>query len=347
MSLLHPHQDAQPSMLPLDEWPEQPVFASLDLGTNNCRMMIARLEGERVRVLDEFSRAVCLGEGLSKREELQEDAMQRTMEALQECALRIKTHHVTESRLIATEACRKATNGQHFLKRIKKETGLDLKILSHKDEAVLAFFGCAPLLDEQTDYGVMLDIGGGSTEILLVNIQQPLEPKISGWQSFPFGVMTLSEQEQADDMNASRFNALVDELIPGFAAFAEEHHLLELSQNYRMQMVGCSGTVTTLGCIHRQLDRFDRQQIDGLTLDQQQIRSAIQTIRRMSSAQRAQHPCIGADRAPYILAGSAILTAAVQALNMPQITVTGRGVREGIIFSIVKKYLHRDDQSHA
>lgn len=324
---------------PVRETGEHKIFAALDLGTNNCRLMIARPDNNRLKVIDSFSQIVRLGEGMSSSGVLSENAMTRTITALRQCADKLKNHQITEGHFIATEACRRASNGKDFLARVKDETGLNLTIIPEKDEAVLAFLGCAPLLDSETDYAMMVDVGGGSTELMLVDMRDILNPQTVRIQSLPIGVMTVAEEYGTHEMNTDGYRDMVLELAAMFADFADSCRWMELKRDNYMQMICCSGTVTTLGALYKNLPRYDRREVDGLKIPRTGLQNIIEKAIAMSPGERAENPCIGRDRADFLLAGCGILDAACRMMPLPAITVADRGVREGILLSLFQKHI--------
>jgi exopolyphosphatase/guanosine-5'-triphosphate,3'-diphosphate pyrophosphatase len=316
------------------------VYAALDLGTNNCRLMVAKEERGRLKVIDSYSEIVRLGEGLSHSGTLSPEAMERTLSALKHCAEKLGGYTVVDSHFVATEACRRAGNGADFIRRVKEETGLHLNIIGHKDEAVLAFMGCSPLLDSATDYCLMLDIGGGSTEMMLVDMRDVLAPRVVGWESFPVGVMSAAEQYDARRIEAPRYRELLEELRGPFQGFTQKHSFQELMQQGHVQMICCSGTVTTLGAIYKQLPRYDRRQVDGMRMDMPELQRVIHDLLQLPFHELQANPCIGHERADFLMAGCSILQAACEATAMHAITIADRGVREGILLSLFQKNFH-------
>jgi exopolyphosphatase / guanosine-5'-triphosphate,3'-diphosphate pyrophosphatase len=150
-------------------------IAALDLGTNNCRFLVAEPVDDGFEVVDSFSRITRLGEGLALTGRLGEAAIARTIMALAVCQRVINRNHVAELRCVATEACRRAINGAAFIERVEREIGIRLEIVTQDEEARLALLGCLPLIDEAADQLLMVDIGGGSTEI--VWFDAPIGPR--------------------------------------------------------------------------------------------------------------------------------------------------------------------------
>lgn len=321
------------------ELPDSKVFAALDLGTNNCRLMIARPDNQRLKVIDSFSQIVRLGEGVQDSGKLSEAAIERTMAALRQCADKLKNHTVTEGHFVATEACRRAANGKEFVARVKEETGITLTIIPEKDEAVLAFLGCSPLLDSETDFAMMVDIGGGSTELMLVDMRDMLSPQTVRLQSLQMGVMTVAEREHTHNMGARDYREMVLKLAAEFSDFAAGCNWHELSREHHVQMICCSGTVTTLGALYKKLPRYDRREVDGLKIPVNGLHQIIEKVSNMLPEERAANPCIGKDRADFLMAGCGILDAACRVMPLANITVADRGVREGILLSLFQKHI--------
>ncbi len=244
------------------------VYAAIDLGTNNCRLLIAHPTADRFRVIDAFSRIVRLGEGLGASGRLSEAAMARTLDALKVCAGKMRRRRVTRVRAVATEACRRAGNCDAFLARVARETGIELEIISNGEEANLAIHGCAPLLDRKISNALVFDIGGGSTEFGWMRVPRALgaggrvaAPIARGWHSILIGVATLAERHGGRRVTPRTYETMVEEVGAAIAPFEAEHHLNALVEDGRLQMLGTSGTVTTLCGVHLQLPRYDRARV--------------------------------------------------------------------------------------
>ncbi len=320
----------------------QPVFAALDLGTNNCRLLIATPQGEdnngvkgRLRILDSFSRVVRLGETVSETGRLSHDAMERTMSALRVCQKKINRYNLTDGRFVATEACRRAANGREFLDAVKNEIGMEIDIISTEDEAKLAFTGCASLLTGESQKAVVFDIGGGSTELMWVDVENG--KTITDWLSVGFGVMNLSDKFGGSNLADIAFDDMVETLVDRLEQFDLNNRISHTIDGSNVQLLSTSGTVTTLAAIHLDLPRYDRARIDGITLSVADIRATIKRLLNMKQYERFNHPCIGADRADFILSGCAIFEAISSLWPAQNITIADRGVREGIILSLLEK----------
>ena len=310
------------------------VYAALDLGTNNCRLLVARATGEGFRVIDAFSRIVRLGEGVSATGRLSEEAMERTIEALRVCAAKMRRRKVTRARNVATEACRRAANGAEFLRRARAETGLHLDVITSGEEARLAVAGCASLLAPDAARALVFDIGGGSTELMWLGRDAGRRPQLDSWVSLPAGVVTLAERYGGREVSPEAFEAMVDHVADALAPFAAQNAMPP--EATQMQMLGTSGTVTTLAGVHLELARYDRARVDGLWLDFGAANAVARRLRGMTYEQRASHPCIGRERADLVIAGCAILEAIRRAWPMKMLRVADRGVREGVLLSLMR-----------
>jgi exopolyphosphatase / guanosine-5'-triphosphate,3'-diphosphate pyrophosphatase len=322
------------------------VFAALDLGTNNCRLLVARpsapsSQGPSFRVIDAFSRVVRLGDRLALTGELALSAMDRTVEALQVCATKLRRRGVTSFRGVATEACRRARNGGAFVARIAAETGLSLEIIEAREEAVLALTGCAPLLDPTVPYALLFDIGGGSTEVTFLRRDAAAGESYGGWHlvdslSLGVGVVVLGERLGHDVVAPEAYDAQIDETAAGLAAFEAAHGIGAKLADGQLQMLGTSGTITTLSGIHMNLPRYDRTLVDGSSIDLTTIRGICASLRLLDRAGRAANPCIGFERADLVLAGCAILEGILKVWPVPRLRVADRGLREGILLNLMR-----------
>ena len=303
-----------------------PALAALDLGTNNCRLLVARPQADGFDVIDSFSRIVRLGEGLAASGRLRERAMARTIAALRVCARIMARHQVRDARCVATEACRRAVNGAEFLARVRRATGIELEVLAHEQEARLALLGCLPLIERSAGPALLVDIGGGSTEILWLDGSRSAvcDPHSV---SLPIGVVALSEAFTSEPDPAT-FEAMVRHVR---AAIDDARQVGIDLDRPPVQLVGTSGTITTLAAVYLKLRRYDRRKIDGLVLDRAAIAGVSQSLRGMSNAGRAAHPCIGPGRADLVVAGCAILESILRTWPATVLRVADRGLREGIL----------------
>lgn len=315
------------------------TYAALDLGTNNCRLLIARPAGDGFRVVDAFSRIVRLGEGVSLTGRLSEAAVDRALAALAICRSKMRNRGVARARLIATEACRAAENGEEFRKRVIDELDLELEVIDRETEACLAATGCTPLIDPQAEGVVLFDIGGGSSELVRLDKSQrsrrgPPLPQIKGWVSLPTGVVTLAERHGGIDVTRDSYEAMVQEVYALIAPFRREHGTEGLPG---IHMLGTSGTVTTIAGVHLDLKRYDRSRVDGCWMSKQEIDSVVDRLLAMSYDERVASPCIGAERADLVLAGCAILEAIRRAFPCQRLRVADRGLREGMLVQMMRE----------
>jgi exopolyphosphatase/guanosine-5'-triphosphate,3'-diphosphate pyrophosphatase len=318
--------------------PQHAHYGALDLGTNNCRLLVAAPTHDSFRVVDAFSRIVRLGEGLSRTGELSEAAQDRAIAALKICAAKLETKKVTRTRLIATEACRGARNGPDFLDRVGRETGLQLEIVNRETEAKLAANSCAPLLDRNASGAILFDIGGGSSELAWlgkaddVDGGPPLAP-VQEWDSMPLGVVTLAERFGGENVTPEIFSAMVEDVLPRVKAFAAKASGIANGEIY---LLGTSGTVTTLAGIHLELPRYDRRRVDGIWLTKAQVTKVVDQLCATSYQDRVANPCIGAQRADLVLAGCAILEAIRRVFPCERLRVADRGLREGMLVELMR-----------
>ena len=310
------------------------AYAALDLGTNNCRLLVAKPMNGGFKVIDAFSRIVRLGEGLERDGRLNDAAMDRTIDALKVCALKMRRRRVIRARNVATEACRRAGNCDLFLARVRSETGLEIEIISADEEAKLAVAGCAPLIDREVSHALVFDIGGGSTELMWVRRQDGAAAVIAS-ASLPFGVINLSEAHGADIVPRAVYESMIADVEASLKAFDALHGIRPMIEDGAAQMLGTSGTVTTLAGIHLKLARYDRQAVDGSYLSTDAIRVVNNQLLAMDCRARAKEPCVGPGRADLVLAGCAILDAILRTWPAPGLVVADRGLREGILLGLM------------
>ena len=308
------------------------TYAALDLGTNNCRLLVARPDGrDGFRVVDAYSRIVRLGAGLDRTGRLGEAAMLRTLEALRVCASKIARNRVTAGRYVATEACRRASNCDEFFGRVAAETGLRLQTITPEEEARLALAGCVPLLDPAQEYALVFDIGGGSTELIWTRIAPGAEPKIVAWISVPCGVVTLAERHGGRDPGPDAFAAMIAEVAGHLLPLEDLHSIARAFAGGAAQMVGISGTITTLAAVGLGLPRYDRDQVDGRWVSNAEVTAVSHRLASMSYEERIAHPCIRKGRADLVIPGCAALQAILRVWPAEQVRVADRGLREGIL----------------
>jgi exopolyphosphatase/guanosine-5'-triphosphate,3'-diphosphate pyrophosphatase len=315
---------------------ENGVYAALDLGTNNCRLLIACPAGDGFRVVDSFSRIIRLGEGISTTGSISEAAIDRAIAALSICSDKIRYRNARRLRLIATEACRAADNADSFRQRVASETGIKLEVIDRETEATLAVIGCSPLLDPKGRGAILFDIGGGSTELVRIErdpAEQDAAPRIKAWMSIPLGVVTIAENFGGRDVTGESYARMVAEVAQYIAPFAAAHG----TDLRDMHMLGTSGTVTTLAGVFLNLPRYDRRRIDGIWMNNSDVTAVIQRLLGMTYQERANNNCISVERADLVLAGCAILDAIRNAFPLPRLRVADRGLREGMLVEMMRE----------
>ncbi|WP_182356769.1 Ppx/GppA phosphatase family protein [Komagataeibacter europaeus] len=316
-----------------------PLYAAIDLGTHNCRLLIARAGEQGLRVIDSFSRAVRLGEGLHHSGQLAEAAMERTINALRTCVARMGLYDLHSHRAIATEACRRAGNGMDFIARVLHETGLDISVISAREEAELALAACNSLLQSHhraTGRGLLFDIGGGSTEIAWARIDRAAgRHDLSGYVSLPTGIMTVGERHGADIFTDRGYRTVVSEISDMLRGFDDVHCITREIARDNVMLLGTSGTVTTLASLAQGQDRYERAGIDGSTLSVPHALALVDSLRRSGMDGLARNPLIGTERARYIMPGCAIFEAIATTWPMAEVTVADRGLRDGLLLRMI------------
>ena len=353
-SLRHAAPDAAPptadSARAPGPFPDQPrnqpfasgrqAYAAIDLGTNNCRLLIARPANEGFVVIDAFSRVVRLGEGLAQTGKLSQAAMDRAVGALHVCADKLRRRNVHLARSVATEACRRAGNGAEFIERVRQETGIALDIITAQEEARLAVLGCHILLEAGEGPAMIFDIGGGSTELVLVESGGPV-PEIRDWQSVPWGVVSLTEscppETDCSHARADRYARMRSLVRDSFADFAQRVDVVRRRDHadVAVRLLGTSGTVTTLASLHLELPQYDRSAVDGLIVPAEAMRGISRRLSTMLPAERSDLPCIGRERSDLVVAGCAILETILDLWPAERLGVADRGIREGILRSLM------------
>ena len=318
---------------------DAPLYGALDLGTNNCRLLIAKPARDGFRVVDSFSRIVRLGEGLSRTGRLDDAAMDRAYEALMLCGERVARKGVDSARLmaVATQACRQAENGPAFIERVRAGTGLQLRIIDPMEEARLAVRGCLNLFDPSADAVLVVDVGGGSTELNWL-AKRGDTFVLEGWMSAPVGVVTLAERHPEPGGGLEDwYEAMVADMSTAIADAPVDPGFRRHFTSGRAHMVGTSGAITSLAGIHLGLRRYQRNLVDGLWMTRGDCEAAADTLKRLGAAGRAAEPCIGPDRADLVLAGAAIMEAVQRAWPSERVRVADRGLREGLLLQQMRE----------
>ncbi len=321
-----------------------PIYAALDLGTNNCRLLVARQQGNGFRVIDGYSKIVRLGEGVSISGQLDENAIKRTIAALADCKVKLDRHQPKYMRLIATQACRGADNSDEFLQRVKDETGIELEIIDQRVETQLAVAGCGDLIDENAHGALMFDIGGGSTELAWLDfrggrpkLRSKMPASIRSWHSLPVGVVSIAEKFGGKHVNNEIFEEMVAYVTEKLKAFKGRKKLQDMIKTHNVHLIGTSGTVTTLGGLHLGLERYDRSKVDGLWMRNDEVVDTMRVLLNMTYERRAENSCIGEDRSDLVIPGCAIFEAIRREWTTKNIRVADRGLREGMLVSMLEQ----------
>jgi len=312
------------------------IYSAIDLGTNNCRLLVARQTGQGFKVVGSFSRVVRLGEGLGKNRILSPEAIDRTIEALNICVDKIQRRGVTHMRNVATQACREALNCDEFMERVEKEVRIKLHIIDPAEEARLAVMGCKALLDRRFTRAIVFDIGGGSTELIWVKIHRNGGSEILDWTSIPFGVVNLSEKYGTlEAVSAHHYLEMKQAILEAINVFEQENDIGGMARAGKVQLLGTSGTITTLTAMHLELETYDRAQVDGFSVGTHHIRELCRKLSVLDYQERVALKSIGADRADLVVAGCAILETIMDLWPAERIKVADRGIREGMLLDMM------------
>lgn len=314
----------------------RPVYGAVDLGTNNCRLLVAKPVQGGFRIIDAFSRVVRLGEGLGRTGALSDEAMDRAVNALAICAGKLGRRQTTRLRAVATEACRAAENSSYFVDRVREETGIALDVITPGEEARLAVMGCWSLLEDCPGRAIVFDIGGGSTEVILTEVGPSGEPRIIDWLSIPLGVVTLSDRIDGKELSQELYQEIRAEIGSKLAAFNARNDL-DNNEDDDICLLGTSGTVTTLTSVHLGLEEYDRNVVDGAQVKLADISKLAGEVTFMDHADRVAIPCIGSERADLVVPGCAIFEALVDSWNTEEMTIADRGIREGVLRNLMRR----------
>ena len=311
-------------------------YAAIDLGTNSCRLVIAQPTPSSFHVVETYSKITRLGEGIINDNMLSKTAIRRTVAALKVCSAIIEEYApIIRMRFVATAACRRALNCDELEKAVARETGLNMEVISPKEEARLAVVGCMPLLNRMLKRALVFDIGGGSTEISLARITETGKTFIEGFVSLPYGVVTISEAFPGKDMTTLAYDTIVERTQKILQEFEDKYHVSEAITNQEVQIIGTSGTVTVLGAVHLNLSHYNRAAVDGLALSGFEVDKVISRIKNMGYEGRCRHSCIGKQKADLTIAGCTIIEALCSFWKISELTIADRGIREGILLDMM------------
>lgn len=328
---------------------DQLNIAAIDLGTNSCRLLVARADESNLKIIDSYSKIIRLGEDIHQTKKLSRQAINRAIDSLAICIQKINKHNVKLLRCVTTEACRQALNAADFIEEVKEKVGIKLEIINPSEEAYLAITGCSSLLSNQASYALAFDIGGGSTELLWMKVYSAPESdkqiyhniEVIDCISLPFGVVTLSEGYGAHASHPKAYEDTRERILQKLAVFCEKNSILNYVKQNQVQMIGTSGTVTTLAAIFLELTKYERKLIDGFMIETQALIGICRDILAMEEKDRLNHPCIGVERASFIVMGAAILEGIISMWPITSTVIADRGVREGILIDLLHKDLKK------
>lgn len=319
----------------------RPLFGAIDVGSNNLRMLVASVQpnGEP-KVFDAFSRTVRLGANLNREGALVDQAIDKATNALRICAKKIQQAGVIRYRAVATEVCRQAVNSQRLVASVKRQTGIELEVISCAEEARLAMLGVSPLVEPTATDCLVFDIGGGSSEIVWGQRQSDGDLKFIDHISLPFGVISLADRiDETETARRASYQVLREELQVALMETEQRWQLRRNVQAGQVQVLGASGTVTTLAGVLLGLQKYARHRVDGTDLPTPQARHVIDHLLRQSPEDRARNGCIGASRCDMVLPGCAMFEAILGIWPVDKVRVADRGVREGILYDLSRQHL--------
>lgn len=327
-----------------DKLVNQNYLAALDLGSNTCRILIAKPQEEGYKIVDSFSRVIRLGTGVRSSGYLSQDAMSRAIEALKECSKKIEKYQILNLRCVATEACRQAKNRFEFIDRVRRETGIELEIISEEEEARLALKGCNPLINPNIPYVIAFDIGGCSTEVMWAKVSKH-SPEVIDWMSIPYGVVSILDACGGDP--AAFYDTIREKITDEVSALANNQEIRSAIADNKAQLIGSSGTTTTVAAIHLNLKYYDRTKVDGATIPVSKIHDIANILRSYTPRERSEHACIGPGRSDLVLGGLAILESICDAWALETVCVADRGVRDGILADMLARPFLFDQKSNS
>ncbi|WP_026478083.1 exopolyphosphatase [Alkaliphilus transvaalensis] len=300
-------------------------FAIIDLGSNSVRMIIMKIfDDYSYKMLDEVKEMVRLSEGMGEEMTLKAAAMKRTIKALNLFKKLIEVHQVDETFLVATAAVRNAVNQDRFLEKVRMETNLEFEVISGKKEAYYAYLGVINTID--IDNCVIIDVGGGSTEIALVENR-----RIKHGISFPFGAVILTE----------RFLGKTE--IPHLKIQQLEKYIKKqlsqvewLKKAIGLPVVGLGGTVRTLAKINKNEINFPLVSLHNYQITYHEMLRAYKKVVEAKSHERKNIKGVNKERSDIIVGGLVPVKSLCHYLKTDKIIISGNGLREGVFF---EKYI--------
>lgn len=307
-------------------------FAAIDLGSRNCRTIVGcQSKAGAFEYIETYSKSVSLADGVAASKKLSRKSMDRTIEALAFCSKVLSRYAGLTYLAVATDAMRRAENASVFIKRVKRELGLIISIITPQEEAYYAALGCIEVLSLETEIFVVFDIGGGSSEIALCRQKSDKDIELIDSLSIPYGVINLLESK--DHLTFSGYSNLVQKISDLSRDFLNQYATtLDFVNNF--QCIGTSGTTTTVAALNMNLRFYDREKINDSILQFSEILKTVHYVQSLSEDERKLHPYISQSNEDLVLGGLTILEGIVRGLPASTITVTDRGVRDGVVYAL-------------
>ncbi len=304
-------------------------IASIDIGTNTILLLIAEVNHDRIKPLVEEETVVRLGEGLGQKGVLSEEAMKRGALTINQYINQCHNLGVMEIYAVGTSALREAKNASEFLERIKEKQNLSIEVISGEEEALLSFLAVTKDLKKPVKNLLVVDVGGGSTELILGNSHAML-----WWVSLPLGIVRFSERFLlSDPVKEEEYRAMVEEIRKQLPAFP-----LPKTPLPSLSMVSIGGTGTALASVEQELEKFFPEKIHNFVLTGEALRNQLSLYRSMTLAERKKIKGLPASRADVILAGGTILYLILETLGCPSLIVSTHGVRYGLLYNKISDF---------
>ncbi len=313
----------------LDDRQRERIVAAIDVGTNSIHMVVVRIDPTlpAFYIIAKEKDTVRLGERCPETGNLTAAAMQRALAALQRCQTRAQALKAEEILTVATSAMREAPNGRDFIQTVHKELGLEIDLISGPEEARRIYLGVLSGMELHQQPHVIIDIGGGSTELILGSGQDPLS-----LSSTKVGAVRLTtEMVTTDPISEGEFRYL-RAYLRGMLERPVEDLRSHLQPGTEIKMVGTSGTIETLAVLHAYQHLGNAPDpLNGYSFSRRDLETMVQQLRRMTIADRLEMPGLSDRRAEIIVAGALVLLEAMTLLGATNITICERALREGVI----------------
>ena len=302
------------------------VFAAIDIGSNSTNLLIANSAGETI---ERIVRSTRLGAGVTKTGLLGAESIERTVSCITDYATLIEKHHVTDIRVVATAACRMASNTAEFFQQVKTASNFSPELISAEQEGELSFSGATTSFARSSSKQILvIDIGGASTELMLG------ADSLKTTVSLPFGAVTVSESELHRDpprpeelTNAiSLVSDAVDDAVHMNPEFAGAD-----------QIIGIAGTIVTVAAVELGLQQFDASKLHSMCLKREAVEDVFRTLATEPLIDRVFNPGLPRDRADIIVGGCCVLVAVMRRLQISELIVSQHNLLDGVINSLREK----------